>query len=67
MINPHTGGGVSVAPVQENIYTTLNGKYTEEQIKLIKTVFDSYLRNCPIAHRKLIEELQKKAIKELIQ
>lgn len=67
VINPHTGGGVSVAPVKENIYTTLNGKYTEEQIKLIKTVFDSYLRNCPIAHRKLIEELQKKAIKELIQ
>lgn len=44
---------------------SISKKYSKEQVKLIRKICDSYKNNCPIANRKLIDELQTKVLKEL--
>lgn len=44
---------------------SISKKYSKEQVKLIIKICNSYKNNCPIANRKLIDELQTKVLKEL--
>ena len=48
-------------------FEILNNHYPEDLAALIRRVCMSYQRNCPVSHIKLIRELQRKAIRELIE
>lgn len=47
-------------------FEELIGKYSKENIKLIRKICELYMKNCPTSNHKLIEELQKKVLKELL-
>ena len=49
----------------EDIFFDLKDSYSSSEIELIKRIFKSFTDNCPIAQKKLIEELKKKVIKDL--
>jgi molecular chaperone HtpG len=55
----------SPAPQIIDIFAPLKEKYEVEDVKLIRKIFASFTKNCPVANRALLEELKKKAIKEL--
>ena len=48
-----------------DIFAPLNGKYTPEEIKLIRKVFAILSQNCPISQRTMFETMKEKAIKQL--
>lgn len=48
-------------------FEILNSHYTKDQVALIRKVCMSYQKNCPVSQDKLIRELQRKAIRELIE
>lgn len=48
-------------------FEILNNHYPEDLAALIRRVCMSYQRNCPVSHIKLDTELQRKAIRELIE
>ena len=55
----------SPVPQIIDIFAPLKEKYEVEDVKLIRKIFASFTKNCPVANRALLEELKKKAIKEL--
>lgn len=48
-------------------FEILNSHYTKDQVALIRKVCMSYQKNCPVSQNKLIRELQRKAIRELVE
>lgn len=62
---PHTKTDNEVKQ-EINPFDVLVGIYSEDNISLIRKVCDSYMRNCPVNNRKLIEELQRKVLKDLV-
>lgn len=50
----------------EDPFEELIDKYSKENIKLIRKICELYMKNCPTSNHKLIEELQKKVLKELL-
>ena len=54
----------SSSPVID-IFAPLKEAYGTDDIKLIRKIFASFTKHCPLANRALLEELKKKAIKEL--
>lgn len=63
---PHaTSNGQQTRIEIEDPFEELIDKYSKENIRLIRKICELYLKNCPNSNRKLIEELQKKVLKEL--
>lgn len=52
---------------ETDCFEILNNYYTQDQASLIRKVCMSYQNNCPTSQVKLIKELQRKAIRELIE
>lgn len=48
-----------------DIFAPLKETYGADDVKLIRKIFASFTKHCPLANRALLEELKKKAIKEL--
>lgn len=66
MINKEALMTTSTPAVQVvDIFAPLKEKYEANDVKLIRKIFASFTKNCPVANRALLEELKKKAIKEL--
>ena len=51
--------------VVTDIFSSLNKKYTPEEIKLIRKVFAILSQNCPASLRTMFETMKEKAIKQL--
>lgn len=58
---------ITPPPTPANPYEPLNEKYSESEINLFKKIFKSLTDNCPQGQKKLMEELQKKVIKDLVK
>lgn len=52
-------------PKPTDIYEPLKTTFSTDKIELIKRVFNSFLDNCPMKDKKLIEQLKKQVIKDL--
>ena len=66
MVNKEALITISTPAVQVvDIFAPLKEKYEVNDVKLIRKIFASFTKNCPVANRALLEELKKKAIKEL--
>ena len=66
MVNKEALMTTSTPAVQVvDIFAPLKEKYEVNDVKLIRKIFASFTKNCPVANRALLEELKKKAIKEL--
>ena len=66
MINKEALMTTSTQAVQVvDIFAPLKETYGADDIKLIRKIFASFTKHCPLANRALLEELKKKAIKEL--
>lgn len=66
MVNKEALMTMSIPAVQVvDIFAPLKEKYEANDVKLIRKIFASFTKNCPVANRALLEELKKKAIKEL--
>ena len=52
-------------PTPIDQFSALRDNFSDDKIELIKRIFKSFTDNCPIAQKKLIEELKKKVIKDL--
>ncbi len=46
-------------------FVTLRDRFSDNEIELTKRIFKSFTDNCPVAQKKLIEELKRKVIKDL--
>ena len=66
MINKEALMTTSTQAVQVvDIFASLKETYAADDVKLIRKIFASFTKHCPLANRALLEELKKKAIKEL--
>ncbi len=66
MINKEALMTTSTQAVQVvDIFAPLKETYGADDVKLIRKIFASFTKHCPLANRALLEELKKKAIKEL--
>lgn len=66
MINKEALMTTSTQAVQVvDIFAPLKETYAADDVKLIRKIFASFTKHCPLANRALLEELKKKAIKEL--
>lgn len=66
MINKEALITTSTQAVQVvDIFAPLKETYGADDVKLIRKIFASFTKHCPLANRALLEELKKKAIKEL--
>lgn len=66
MVNKEALMTTSTPAVQVvDIFAPLKEKYEVNDVKLIRKIFASFTKHCPLANRALLEELKKKAIKEL--
>ena len=57
-----------VAPTtSDNIYQPLEGKYSRAEISMVKKVLKIFADNCPAQYQKLVAELSRKTLKELLK
>ena len=53
--------------VASDIYAPLEGKYTKTEVSMVKKVLKIFADNCPSQYQKLVAELSRKTIKELLK
>lgn len=56
-----------VANVASDIYAPLEEKYTKTEVSMVKKVLKIFADNCPSQYQKLVAELSRKTIKELLK
>lgn len=56
-----------MASTATDIYAPLEGKYSKAEISMVKRVLKIFADNCPSQYQKLVAELSRKTIKELLK